>query len=115
MELIEEMAEALKDAQRYVGIYAHADNVARRLNDNFAYLIDKYSAVVEMMNVSKKREKGRDMDRKTKRLPDPSDVRDNLIAGCCQDCPNYVADGECNDHECFVWVIFGIIDEVENA
>lgn len=27
------------------------------------------------------------MDRKTKRLPDPSDVRDNLIAGCCQDCP----------------------------
>lgn len=46
MELIEEMAEALKDAQRYVGIYAHADNVARRLNDNFAYLIDKYSAAV---------------------------------------------------------------------
>lgn len=55
------------------------------------------------------------MDRKTKRLPDPSDVRDNLIAGCCQDCPNYVSDGECKDHECFVWVIFGIIDEVENA
>jgi len=47
MELIEEMAEALKDAQRYVGIYAHTDPVARRLNDNFAYLIDKYSAVVE--------------------------------------------------------------------
>lgn len=55
------------------------------------------------------------MDRKTKRLPDPGDVRDNLIAGCCQNCPNYVADGECKDHECFVWVIFGIIDEVENA
>jgi len=108
MELIEEMAEALKDAQRYVGIYANTDNVARRLNDNFAYLIDKYSEC-ERLN------KGRDMDRKTKRLPDPSDVRDNLIAGCCQDCPNYVADGECKDHECFVWVIFGIIDEVENA
>ena len=46
MELIEEMAEALKDAQRYVGIYAHADNVARRLYDNFAYLIEKYSAAV---------------------------------------------------------------------
>jgi len=47
MELIEEMAEALRDAKRYVGIYAHGDNVARRLNDNFAYLIDKYYAVVE--------------------------------------------------------------------
>ena len=48
MELIEEMAEALKDAQRYVGIYANTDSVARRLCDNFAYLIEKYSeAVVE--------------------------------------------------------------------
>jgi len=47
MELIEEMAEALKDAQRYVGIYAHTDPVARRLYDNFAYIIDKYSANYE--------------------------------------------------------------------
>lgn len=50
MELIDEMAEAVKDAQRYVGIYAHTDPVARRLNDNFAYLIDKYSAAEEREN-----------------------------------------------------------------
>jgi len=56
MELIEEMAEALKDAQRYVGIYAHADNVARRLNDNFAYLIDKYSALKDDEREQEERE-----------------------------------------------------------
>ena len=47
-----------------------------------------------------------------KRKPDPSDVRDTLIIGFCQECPDH-DEYDCADHECFVWAIFGMLMEAE--
>ena len=48
----------------------------------------------------------------TKHKPDPSDVRDTLIVGFCQECPDHTDDA-CADHECLIWAMFGIITEAE--
>jgi len=47
-----------------------------------------------------------------KRKPDASDVRDTLITGYCEECPDH-AEYDCADHECFIWEIFGILMEAE--
>ena len=47
-----------------------------------------------------------------KRKPDASDVRDTLIIGYCQECPDH-DEYDCADHECFIWGIFGLLMEAE--
>ena len=47
-----------------------------------------------------------------KRKPDSSDVRDTLITGYCQECPDR-DEYDCADHKCFLWEIFGILTRAE--
>ena len=47
-----------------------------------------------------------------KRKPDASDVRDTLITGYCQECPDH-DEYDCADHKCFLWEILGIITQAE--
>ena len=52
------------------------------------------------------------MAEEVKRKPDASDVRDTLIIGFCQECPNH-DEYDCADHECFIWEIFGVLMDAE--
>jgi len=51
-------------------------------------------------------------EEEVKRKPDASDVRDTLITGYCQECPDH-DEYDCADHECFIWNIFGVLMDAE--